>query len=95
MKKDIYFIPPAREEVATHFRAKGYQSDPQAFFDYYSEGSWTKADGAPLKSWKRAAAGWENNSKRWAKNSNERRRGNAENANANPNQRRAYGGDFG
>lgn len=91
-EKTNIFIPPSREEVENYFREKGYSSDSHAFYEYYSAGEWTKSDGAPLKNWQRAAAGWENNFKRWQ---GARKKGSDANVNRTSEQRKAYISEFG
>lgn len=62
-KKSKSFSPPNIEEVKAYFAEKGYHTDPQYFYDYFTEGDWHDSNGKPVKSWKQKAVQWEKHEK--------------------------------
>jgi len=52
------FKPPSADEVASHFREKGFPlTEGRKFFAYYGSQGW-KVGKNPMKDWHLAAAGW-------------------------------------
>lgn len=54
---------PLKDEVTAYFIAKAYQSDPQAFFAYYSKAGWL-ISGERVRDWRRLADAWEKREKK-------------------------------
>lgn len=57
-KEREYPHTPSFEEVKEYVEAKGYEMDPEAFFDYYSETNWLKKNGQPIVDWKASVRTW-------------------------------------
>ncbi|WP_302227395.1 hypothetical protein, partial [Veillonella magna] len=66
------FVPPTLEMVQAYCKEKGYHIDPEAFMAYYDAVGWSVGK-KTMKSWKRAAAYWERNEKKWKAEAKERR----------------------
>ena len=58
---------PSFEEVREYVEEKGYQMDPEAFFDYYSEINWIKKNGQPIVDWKASVRTWARREKEFKK----------------------------
>lgn len=56
---------PSFEEVNEYVEQMGYQMDPAAFYDYYSETEWTKKNGQKIKDWKASVRTWERREKQF------------------------------
>lgn len=50
---------PTLKEVKEYFKQNDMKSDPKEFYKYNQEFDWKDKNGNPIKSWKRAAKGWE------------------------------------
>ena len=61
---------PSFEEVRDYVNQLGYQMDPAAFYDYYSETDWHKNNGQLIKDWKASVRTWERREKQFKKNGN-------------------------
>lgn len=61
---------PSFEEVKEYVKQLGYQMDPAAFYDYYSEQDWHKNNGQPIKDWKATVRTWERREKQFKNNGN-------------------------
>lgn len=48
------FLPPSLAEVQNYCEIKGYQLDPQSFYDYWSQQQW-KLDGKAIFNWMQLA----------------------------------------
>ena len=70
--EEASFVPPTLEMVQAYCREKGYHIDPEAFMAYYDAVGWSVGK-KTMKSWKRAAAYWERNEKKWKAEAKERR----------------------
>ncbi len=57
-----YFQIPIYDEVAMYVKERGYQMDASEFFDFYEERGW-KANGRPMKDWRKCCDMWERNEK--------------------------------
>lgn len=57
-----YFQIPIYDEVAMYVKEHGYQMDASEFFDFYEERGW-KANGRPMKDWRKCCDMWERNEK--------------------------------
>ena len=57
-KEREYPHAPSFEEVREYVNEKGYNIDPEAFFDYYEETGWTKKNGQPIKDWRASIRTW-------------------------------------
>ena len=66
------FVPPTLEMVQAYCEEEGYHIDPGAFMAYYDAVGWSVGK-KTMKSWKRAAAYWERNEKKWKAEAKERR----------------------
>ena len=53
------FTPPSMEEVKAYVTEQGYHFDANQFYQYYAVDNWHKADGTPVKNWKRCCITWE------------------------------------
>lgn len=53
------FTPPSLEEVKSYVTEQGYHFDANQFYQYYAVDNWHKADGTPVKNWKRCCITWE------------------------------------
>lgn len=53
------FTPPSLEEVKAYVTEQGYHFDANQFYQYYAVDNWHKADGTPVKNWKRCCITWE------------------------------------
>lgn len=51
------FIPPTLEEVKAYITEKGYDVDPEFFYDYYKD-TWTDSEGKPVRNWKQKVITW-------------------------------------
>lgn len=60
-KKSKDFIPPTPEEVKKYIEEKGYNIDPNYFYEYYSSNSWKDNKNKPVKNWKLKALMWSKN----------------------------------
>ena len=60
-KKYLYtpspFTPPTMEEVKAYIQKRGYQTNPEVFWDYYTANGWHMGS-APIKDWKAALRNW-------------------------------------
>jgi len=61
---------PSFEEVRDYVEEKGYQMDPEAFFDYYSESNWIKKNGQPIVDWKASVRTWARREREFKKSGN-------------------------
>ena len=61
---------PSYEDVKEYVSQMGYQMDPAAFYDYYSEQDWHKNNGQPIKDWKASVRTWERREKQFKSNGN-------------------------
>lgn len=62
-----FFEAPTLADVSSYVREHGYQMDPAAYFDYYSETNWRKKNGQPIRDWKASVRTWERREKEFAK----------------------------
>lgn len=71
--KNIERVPraPTFEEVSEYVKERGYEMDPEAFFDYYQETDWHKKNGQPIKDWKASVRTWARREKEFRKNATE------------------------
>ncbi len=71
--KEIERVPraPTFEEVSEYVKERGYEMDPEAFFDYYQETDWHKKNGQPIKDWKASVRTWARREKEFRKNATE------------------------
>ena len=58
-RKKTEFIPPSFAEVQNYVNEKGYGIDVDYFYQYYSAGHWTDAEGKQVKNWKQRIVTWE------------------------------------
>lgn len=58
-RKKTEFIPPSFAEVQNYVDEKGYGIDVEYFYQYYSAGHWTDAEGKQVKNWKQRIVTWE------------------------------------
>lgn len=54
---------PTLEEVRAYIKTKGYNVDPDHFYEYFSEGSWIDSKGNKVKNWKQKVITWHNMAK--------------------------------
>lgn len=66
-KEREYPHPPSFEDVQEYVEEKGYEMDPEAFFDYYSESNWIKKNGQPILDWKASVRTWARREKEFKK----------------------------
>jgi len=53
------FVAPTLDEVQAFIAAEGYRFvSAKVFWNYYDETGWRKANGRPVKDWKKACRGW-------------------------------------
>jgi len=59
-KKNVKFIPPTIEQIKEYITEKGYNVNPQTFFDHFTEGEpkWVDANGKPVLNWKQKIVTW-------------------------------------
>ena len=65
-RKRNTFIPPTVEEVSNYIKEKGYQIDPQYFFDHYESIGWMVGQ-SKMVSWKATVRTWESRNKQFNK----------------------------
>lgn len=58
-KSEKRFIPPTLEEVKGYVSQKKLHVEPEAFFDYFTEGNWIDSKGNKVKNWKQKILTWE------------------------------------
>lgn len=58
-KKADAFHAPTLEEVKAYCSEKGLVTDPVQFFNYFTEGNWTDANGNKVRNWKQKLLTWE------------------------------------
>jgi hypothetical protein len=56
--------PKAFEEVEAYIREKGYNVNPQVFWDYYEATGWYDKDDKPVRRWKGKIVTWHYKDKR-------------------------------
>lgn len=66
-KERGFFEAPTLADVSSYVKELGYQMDPAAYFDYYSETNWRKKNGQPIRDWKASVRTWERREKEFAK----------------------------
>lgn len=52
---------PTREEVRERVKEKGFDFDPDEFYDYYEALGWKNKYGEPIRAWKSSCAMWQRN----------------------------------
>lgn len=65
-----FFEAPTLADVSSYVKELGYQMDPAAYYDYYSETNWRKKNGQPIRDWKASVRTWERREKEFAKGNN-------------------------
>lgn len=55
-------LRPTLDDVRAYIAEKGYPVDPEAFYNYFTEGEWLDSKGEPVKSWKQKVITWANKS---------------------------------
>ena len=65
-KSSSKFKKPTIEEIKAYCEEKGYQIDPEYFYDYYESIGWKRGK-TPIKSWKHTLATWVKNQSSWGK----------------------------
>ncbi len=53
-----YFQIPIYDEVEMYVRERGYEMDPYDFFTFYEQKGW-RANGRPMKDWRKCCDAWE------------------------------------
>jgi hypothetical protein len=56
------FIPPSLIEIREYVKEKGYNVNPEVFFDYFTIGNWIDSKGNKVKNWKQKIITWNNSS---------------------------------
>ena len=59
--------PPTLDEVSKYVEEKGYEINPEAFFDYYEETDWLKKNGQPIRDWRASVRTWARREKEFKK----------------------------
>lgn len=54
------FTPPTQEEVEAYCKERNSSVDPQAFYEYFTQGNWTDSKGQKVRNWKQKLITWEN-----------------------------------
>lgn len=57
--KSEKFVPPTLDEVKAYITEKGYNVDPDYFYNYYEEGHWIDGEGKPVRNWKQKLITWQ------------------------------------
>ncbi len=57
-----YFQIPIYDEVEMYVRERGYEMDPYDFFTFYEQKGW-RANGRPMKDWRKCCDAWERHQK--------------------------------
>lgn len=58
-KESKKFIPPTLEEIKNYVSEKKLFVDPDKFFAYFQEGSWTDSNGNRVRNWKQKLLTWD------------------------------------
>ena len=58
LKKQRPFSPPSFDDIETYCKEKGYNVDPDKFFDYYHDNDWYDKHGNKVKCWKGRLRTW-------------------------------------
>ena len=70
-KKRGDFVPPALADVSKYVEDMGYDIDPAAFYDYYSETNWIRKNGQRIRDWKASVRTWARLEKEFKKSTND------------------------
>jgi hypothetical protein len=52
------FVPPTRDEVRSHFKSRGFRSDPDEFINFHTSVGWRRGNQA-ITDWRAASESWE------------------------------------
>ena len=63
------FVPPTLEEVREYVKEKGFNVDPDYFYNYYDSDNWMKGNSRnnkkmPMKNWKQTLISWDKREKK-------------------------------
>lgn len=62
------FTPPTLEEVKAYHSEKGFDCDPEQFYNHFEANGWLVGGKTPMKKWQPALCNWEKNDRKFANN---------------------------